>query len=353
MRVYGLIIGAALMVLGMLGGCSADKSSEGDNQTMQFDAEIAWPEDSTLNDEAKSRVGQFVDGKLSFTPGDLVGVLAFNTPRSWTQDKATVFPTYSYNNKLTYLSRSFSCETIINYPHDGSKVSILAYYPYVSNPNDQSAVLYLGNKGSWPGSQQPIYYRVDPDQDKHVDLMVAFARDLSLPPLDQITYVRLNFEHMLSNVKFSAKLSNQIVVNMGYTATINSVTISGPLSPSIKGYILYDPDKPFNWSYQLQGEATLVSTPSSVTSITKTPISSTMQIPQMLYDQTYIKVKYTLYKSGAKVNDFEVSYHRSGDNWPRNKVFNYVLTINPETNDVSISSGIEAWKTGNEISGVI
>lgn len=355
MKVYGSIM-VGLMAF-MMWGCSAEESAtRGADAAIEFTAKISWSdqEDNTPT-LTQSRASSFADPKVTFTRGDNVGVLAFKTPRSWTEDKNTgIKPTHSYNNKLTFLSRTFSCESPIYYPYPPTeKVSILAYYPYTSTPEDPNANIRLGGI-NWNGPH-PIYYKTDPDPAKQVDLLVAVIKDLVHPALDApIKYESLKFEHMLSNVKFSVKMVNQIVVNMGYSAKVTGAKIvAGSMNPKVKGYLLCDLDN-LTWYTDGLGDVNFVTESVDVTLISPKILASTMQIPQTCgQGGTALKVNYSIYKSGTKIGDYEKTFPRSSDTWGRGKVFNYQLTISPEIQEVVLSSSIEAWKTGNEIPGTI
>lgn len=356
MKVYGSIM-VGLMAF-MMWGCSAEESAtRGADAAIEFTAKISWSdqEDNTPT-LTQSRASSFADPKVTFTRGDNVGVLAFKTPRSWTEDKNTgIKPTHSYNNKLTFLSRTFSCESPIYYPYPPTeKVSILAYYPYTSTPEDPNANIRLGGI-NWNGPH-PIYYKTDPDPAKQVDLLVAVIKDLVHPALDApIKYESLKFEHMLSNVKFSVKMVNQIVVNMGYSAKVTGAKIvAGSMNPYINGYLSCDLDNLIWYKTNSPSDVNLVTAPVDVTLITPKIIASTMQIPQTCgQGGAAIKVNYTIYKSGVRIGDYEKTFPRTSDTWVMGKVFNYQLTISPEIQDVVLSSSIEAWKTGNEIPGTI
>lgn len=283
----------------------------------------------------------------------MVGILAFNTPKSWADNKSSAKPYYAYNNKLTYLTRTFRNEVPIYYPSDGSKLTILAYHPYTATPNDANGIAHLGGR-DWVGPH-PIYYRTDPDPAKHVDLMVAAARDLTLPaPGSPAQAISLRFEHALCNVRFAAKMINQTAVNMGYSAQITEVRFTANLySPIVSGYFLYDPDNTiFWWNIPPTADAILVSQPVNVTSATMSIISSTMQIPQTC--GAAMVVKYRILRNGVDAGggEFAPSIWRN-DAWVRNQVFTYELSLNPKDNTVTLTSSIEAWKSGNEIGGVI
>lgn len=342
------------MVL-VVAGCSSVKDEPSQDEcALTFDGEVVVGDSDSLvggvQDRVQSRAGSMFEAKTTFVTGDRVGVLAYKTPISWATNK--VGPSYAYNRKLTFLTRSFSCETPIFYPNDGSKVTIIAYYPYLERPEDNTGNFWLGGQ-FWNGAQ-PIYYRVNPDPAKHVDLMCAHVLDLNHPvPGAPDTYIGLVFEHALTNVRFSANMINQSAIDLGFTAQVNKVTIAkASFGPYVYGYMMYDPGivEPFAWSRVELGDLSIVNDVAVINSTTPLLLASTLQIPQSM--NADIHVNYTIFKRGVKVDDFTAVIPKA-HYWTRGKVINYQMSISPKDNNITISSSIEAWKNGNEISGTI
>lgn len=340
MRSYMIII--AMMWIGW--GCS-DNNGEpvgGEEFALQFTGNLDWE-----NEEAKAAHATRTASKTGFLIGDKTGLLGYNTVGLWSVSNASAQPTQAYNTGLTYKEgASFDAFPVVYYPNAGY-LTLFAYYPYALHPGDSG--ITLSSATEWWG---PPYmeFEIHPDPDKQVDLLYASVKDL-VKPVNGINPppVPLNFKHVLTQVKFTAKLSSELAVDLGYTAEIDSITlIANPYSPYLTGKFLFDSG---GWYMGNRiGNITALKTMKRLTSTTETLLSTLMMIPQEVNGVKF-KINYRIIRDGKVKSTGEKSITRY-EWWYINQIVNYTLTIIPEDDEIVISSSIAPWINGGNIEGV-
>lgn len=340
MRSYVIII--VMMYTGW--GCSDsnEDAAEGSGYALQFTGTLNWEDE-----KAESAYSTRTVSKTDFIIGDKAGLLGYNTIGLWDVSNVSEQPTEAYNTLLTYEKGArFNAFPTVYYPDDGY-LTLFAYYPYAPNPGDNGITLSPG--AGWWGPPH-IEFEINPDPDKQVDLLYVSVKDIVKPASGTTPpAIPLNFRHTLTQVKFTAKLSSELAITLGYTVEIDSITlVSNPYSPYLSGKFLLTSG---GWLFTKIGNIAALKTMKRLTSTTETLLSTLMMIPQEV-NGVKIKINYRTIKDGKVKSTSEKSIERY-EWWRINQIMNYTLTINPEDDDIVISSSIGPWINGGSIEGVV
>lgn len=162
------------------------------------------------------------DSQLQTTGFNVIAT--YTSDKNWADAGATTAPNFMYDQAVTYANSKWSYTPIQYWPNeqnetgDLGKVTFFAYSPKTTNITTISAKADVG--------APTIKLTVPDDIDKQIDLVADMVTDLTKTStsIDEVTVdagtVKFKMDHLLSQIKFQAKLKAQ------YTGA-TKITVTG------------------------------------------------------------------------------------------------------------------------------
>ncbi len=279
-------------------------------------------------------------GKSTFEDGDVIGLYACRT----TGDYANAFTTNFMNNiAVTKGEGGWTYSPISAWPTDENEhVSFVAFYPRSETASATGLTYSFTTSSDLENQVDPMWCTVKDAKisDRNGTAINGSEADAAFEATSGS--VPLKFEHMLSKVRIKIKLSTDYP---GISAKLNSMTLAG-ISQS-GTFTVADNLNSGSWNESsTKGNIYLLQTTDEAKALSTDELlmGEILAIPQSLTGSTNacIEIKYThtLAEGGEKTVSKTLYL---GDSWQCNKIYNYVIKLALDVNNISISSEIANW----------
>lgn len=278
--------------------------------------------------------------KTTFDNGDVIGLYACQT----TGDYANSFTdNFMSNVAVTKGESEWTYSPVTAWPTDENEhISFVAFYPRSETTTNKGLTYSFTTSADLENQTDPMWCTVKDANinDRNGTAINGSATDAAFEaPSGPVT---LKFAHMLSKVKIKIKLNSNYP---GITAKLNSMTLGG-ISKSGNFTIANDLSNG-SWSASSTKEnIELLKTTDDaiVLSTDERLMGEILTIPQALTGTTnaYISISYThtLTEGGEKTISKTIYL---GDSWAYNKVYNYVVNVSLDVNNITLSANVNDW----------
>ena len=303
-------------------------------------------EDEIVSERADKNIGfsTYIEnntravGKTTFEDGDVIGLYACRT----TGDYADSFTdNFMSNIAVTKGESGWTYSPASVWPNDENEhISFVAFYP----PKTTTSPRHYDFTTSTDLENQvdPLWCTVKDANinDRNGTAINGSAADAAFEATSGS--VPLKFKHMLSKVRIKIKLNSDYP---GITAKLNYVGISG-ISQS-GTFTIANGLNSGTWSVSsTTGYVQLHKTSDEAKELSADEllIGELLTIPQSLTGDknVYISVNYThTLAEGGEQSISKTIY--LGDSWEANKIYNYVVNVSLEVNNITLSTEISNW----------
>ena len=305
-------------------------------------------EDEIVSERADKKIGfsTYIEnntravGKTTFEDGDVIGLYACRTTGDYADTYTNNFMT---NVAVTKGESGWTYSPISAWPTDENEhISFVAFYPRNSTTSSPGLTYAFTASTDLENQVDPLWCTVKDAKinDRNGTAINGSEADAAFEATSGS--VPLKFKHMLSKVRIKIKLNSDYP---GITAKLNSMTLAGisqsgtfKISNSLssgswsasstKGNIALlqssDEAKELNTDELLMGE--FLAIPQSLTGSTNANIS--------------INYTHTLAEGGEKTISKTIYL---GDSWVYNKIYNYVVNVSLDVNNITLSTEIANW----------
>ena len=279
-------------------------------------------------------------GKTTFEDGDVIGLYACRTTGDYANSYTNNFMS---NVAVTKGESGWTYSPISAWPTDENEhISFVAFYPRNSTTSSPGLTYAFTASTDLENQVDPLWCTVKDANinDRNGTAINGSEADAAFEATSGS--VPLKFKHMLSKVRIKIKLNSDYP---GITAKLNYVgiyeisqsgtfTIANELNSSrwsvssTKGYIQLH--KTSDEAKELSADELL--------------IGELLTIPQSLTGNknVYISVHYThTLAEGGEQTIRKMIY--LGDSWEANKIYNYVVNVSLEVNNITLSTEIANW----------
>lgn len=325
MKTKGLyILGIAAS---LLAGCSSEER----------DARAFPNEANAINVTTYIKQGTRVASKNTFANGDALGLYACQT----TGDYVNAYSANYMNNvTVTKGEDGWTYSPLSSWPTDANEhLSFVAFYPYSSKSTALTYPFAIGVDAN--GHQiAPMCCTVKDASvsDRNGTAINGVADDASFTP--NSGSLSLKFKHMLSRVKVKVKLDRGY---SGISVKLNSLSLNDVFTSGT--YNVAADLASGTWSNLSTKKAlTLKASTDEAVAINtqETAFCDTLMVPQTVSDTpAYLALSYThtLAEGGDKT--VTKSIYLPGS-WEQNKIYNYVVNLSLDVNNITVSAGIES-----------
>lgn len=285
-------------------------------------------------------------------------IATYTSDKNWATAGATTAPNFMYDQAVTYADSKWSYTPIQYWPNeqnetgDLGKVTFFAYSPQTTNITTISAKADVG--------APTIKLTVPDDIDKQIDLVADMVTDLTKTStsIDGVTVdagtVKFKMDHLLSQIKFQAKLKAQ------YTGA-TTITVTGFKLSFATGKIKNEGTYTFStdntisniWSLGTTTHETAINKTglTVVLDNTATPTATDLLDPMFLIPQTYTTgditavISYTVTTAAGDVNNVKkIDLPVVTGGWIPSKKYLYTFEI--ELQDVTVGVASTDWGDG-------
>lgn len=278
--------------------------------------------------------------KTTFDNGDVIGLYACRT----TGDYAGSFTdNFMSNVAVAKGETEWTYSPVTAWPADENEhISFVAFYPRSETSANNGLTYSFTTSADLENQTDPMWCTVKDANinDRNGTAINGSATDAAFEAASGS--VPLKFTHMLSKVNIKIKLNSNYP---GITAKLNSMELGG-ISKSGKFTIANDLSSG-SWSASTTKESIdLLKTTDEPIELTTDGrlMGEILTIPQALTGTTnaYINISYThtLAEGGEKTVSKTIYL---GDSWACNKVYNYVVNVSLDVNNITLSADVSNW----------
>ena len=279
-------------------------------------------------------------GKSTFENGDVIGLYACRT----TGDYADSFTNnFMSNVAVTKGESGWTYSPISAWPTDENEhISFVAFYPRNSTTSSPGLTYAFTASTDLENQVDPLWCTVKDANinDRNGTAINGSETDAAFEATSGS--VPLKFKHMLSKVRIKIKLNSDYP---GITARLNSMTLVG-ISQS-GTFKISNSLSSGSWSASsTKGNIALLQSSDEAKELSTDELlmGEILAIPQSLTGSTnaYLSINYThtLAEGGEKTISKTIYL---GDSWVYNKIYNYVVNVSLDVNNITISTEIADW----------
>lgn len=329
MRLYRIQFVAFVLMTMFIASCSVDETNNMDSST------------NTIRVTTYVQSTRALD-KTAFEENDIIGLYACHTSGDY---KNSFTANFMDNVAVTNNGTEWTYSPPMAWIEDNEQhLSFIAYYPRIT---DGTALTYP--------------FTVNKNAEEQIDPLWCTVKDASIDDRNGTTIngvsddasfqpnsgpLNLKFKHMLSKVKLSVKLNNAY---QGINATLNSMTLSNVYT---NGVFNMNANLTTGTWGSLSEKSDFNIHPSSAPGITLTDteqqVGELLMIPQSLASNVAIDITYThdLYEGGETTVTKTIFLP---ERWVMSKIYNYVVNISLEVENITISADIKDWDADNAL----
>lgn len=279
-------------------------------------------------------------GKTTFENGDVIGLYACRT----TGDYADTYTNnFMSNVAVTKGESGWTYSPISAWPTDENEhISFVAFYPRNSTTSSPGLTYDFTASTDLENQVDPLWCTVKDANinDRNGTAINGSEADAAFEATSGS--VPLKFKHMLSKVRIKIKLNSDYP---GITAKLNSMTLVG-ISQSgtfkISSSLSYG-----SWSASsTKGDIKLLQTSDEAKELSTDELlmGEILAIPQYLTGSTNANLRinytHTLAEGGEKTISKTIYLV---DSWAANKIYNYVVNVSLDVNNITLSTEIANW----------
>lgn len=285
-------------------------------------------------------------GKSTFEDGDVIGLYACRTTGDYANSYTNNFMS---NVAVTKGESGWTYSPISAWPTDENEhISFVAFYPRNSTTSSPGLTYAFTASTDLENQVDPLWCTVKDANinDRNGTAINGSEADAAFEATSGS--VPLKFKHMLSKVRVKIKLNSDYP---GITTKLNSMTLAG-ISQSgtftISSSLSYG-----SWSASsTKGNIALLQTSDEAKELSTDELlmGEILAIPQSLTGSTnaYLSINYThtLAEGGEKTISKTIYL---GDSWVYNKIYNYVVNVSLDVNNITLSTEIANWDDDEKI----
>ena len=279
-------------------------------------------------------------GKSTFENGDVIGLYACRTTGDYAGSYTNNFMS---NVAVTKGESGWTYSPISAWPTDENEhISFVAFYPRNSTTSSPGLTYAFTASTDLENQVDPLWCTVKDANinDRNGTAINGSEADAAFEATSGS--VPLKFKHMLSKVRIKIKLNGDYP---GITAKLNSMTLAGisqsgtfTISSSLSyGYWSTSSTKGNIVLLQTSDEAKELSTEELL-------MGEILAVPQSLTGSTNAELRinytHTLAEGGEKTISKTIYL---GDSWVYNKIYNYVVNVSLDVNNITLSTEIANW----------
>lgn len=324
MKRNSIALGAGAVLLALASCSSFDDSMN--------DGLVNTPNDITVS----TYVGPTsrANDKTAFVEDDVLGLYAYRTTGKYV---GGITANFMDNVKVTKGAADWTYSPLMAWPTDPNEhLTFVAFYPYSSSSTIQE----------YP-------FTVDLDYKKQTDPLYCVIQDANITDRNGTAIngdsnaaafeaasgaLPLKFQHMLSKVNVSVKLSSNY---SGVTAKLNTLSLNNAFND---GYFRLKDDLSPYWSTQGSKNSFSIFSDAAeeakVLSSTPTLLAEMHMIPQpVVENEAYFDITYTHTLAEGGEKEVTKRINLPGQ-WDVNKAYNYVINLDLDVNTITITAEV-------------
>ncbi|MGK4225262.1 hypothetical protein [Parabacteroides distasonis] len=341
----------AALSLVVLAGCS----SEDEVGTLVAKSDNAITFGTYVGKQTKASIMD--DTQLQSTGFNVIAT--YTSEKDWATAGATTAPNFMYDQAVTYADSKWSYTPIQYWPNEQNETGDLGKVTFFAYSPKTTGITTISEKSA--KGAPTIKLTVSDDIDKQIDLVADMVTDLTKTntTIDGVTVnagtVKFKMDHLLSQIKFQAKLKEQ------YTGA-TSITVTGFKLSFVTNKIKNAGTYTFNTDNTTTSIWKLGDTFHNVaieeTNLTKaldntaTLVATDLLDPMFLLPQTYTTgditavISYTVTTTAGEVNNVKkIDLPVVTGGWIPSKKYLYTFEI--ELQDVTVGVESADWSDGN------
>lgn len=341
----------AALSLVVLAGCS----SEDEVGTLVAKSDNAITFGTYVGKQTKASIMD--DTQLQSTGFNVIAT--YTSEKDWATAGATTAPNFMYDQAVTYADSKWSYTPIQYWPNEQNETGDLGkvtFFAYSPKTTDITSISEKSATGA-----PTIKLTVSDDIDKQIDLVADMVTDLTKTntTIDGVTVnagtVKFKMDHLLSQIKFQAKLKAQYAGATKITVTEFKLSFTADKIKNEGTYTFStDNTKSSIWSLGTTTHKTAIEKTDLNAELnnTATPTATDLLNPMFLIPQTYTTgditavISYTVTTAAGEVNNVKkIDLPVVTGGWIPSKKYLYTFEI--ELQDVTVGVESADWSDGN------
>lgn len=293
------------------------------------------------------------DAQLQSTGFNVIAT--YTSEKDWATAGATTAPNFMYNQAVTYADSKWSYTPIQYWPNEQNETGDLGKVTFFAYSPETTGITTISEKSA--KGAPTIKLTVSDDIDKQIDLVADMITDLdkSTTSIDgaDVTAgtVKFKLDHLLSQIKFQAKLKEQYAGATKITVTGFKLTFKQNTIKNEGTYTFATNNSTSGiWSLGTAYHNIAIEKTSLTSELNNsaTPTATELLSPMFLLPQTYTKgdltavISYTVTTDAGDVNNVKkIELPVVTNGWLPNK--KYLYTFDIELTDVTVDVASTSW----------
>lgn len=286
-------------------------------------------------------------------------IATYTSEKDWATAGATTAPNFMYDQAVTYADSKWSYTPIQYWPNEQNETGDLGKVTFFAYSPKTTGITTISEKSA--KGAPTIKLTVSDDIDKQIDLVADMVTDLTKTntTIDGVTVnagtVKFKMDHLLSQIKFQAKLKAQYAGATKITVTEFKLSFTADKIKNEGTYTFStDNTKSSIWSLGTTTHKTAIEKTDLNAELnnTATPTATDLLNPMFLIPQTYTTgditavISYTVTTAAGEVNNVKkIDLPVVTGGWIPSKKYLYTFEI--ELQDVTVGVESADWSDGN------